>query len=1211
MTDNRIAITGISVKMPGCDNYQELEAKLYQPQAYTNRPIEGQRLEDIRQLYPGFEAVPMAYLDRVDLFDPAFFGISRGEANRMRPEQRLIMEQAVQCILNAGKSPEQMRGSNTGIFLTKADSQFKLLFDGSSKSSMAEISQSMDAARTAYELDLRGPALVIDTTCSSSLVAIHTAIQNLQDGTCEQALVGACSIWVLPAGSEKSSPILSQTLACKAFDAEANGTMFGEGALMIMLKPLQQAEADGDPVHAVIKGTAINHGGARIANITSPSPEAQAEVITRAWQKAGIYADQLAYIESHGTGTVLGDPIEIKGIRQAMDQRPGEEAAKISIGAIKSQFGHLDGAAGLAGLIKLIIAGKKGSIPPLVNFSRLNPNTGDSTGLDFPTGTQDWPQGKTHAAISSFGVSGTNAHVVLSLQQGEVNPKEETTAQLLVLQGATPALIQEQKDYLARAIQEGHSLAALCATVNQSLPAAAYREVIAASDSAQLLSRLQSAAAPVSSPEKQQEAHCFISPDAAIDNAQFQQLAAAFLPLQQKHTALQEHLAVASDLTGFDEFCRLCSYAHWLQDLGMGRFRFIVGGIGKLVAAYSNEKLSPQAFAERLKNLDKDFNKAKFEAFLSMLPADSLGIHIGTRGNMLSSLQHHAGSKKMICGDDLLEQTAAFLPHLARLSPGAIYGAGFQAVPLLMPVFNRQRCWPAVAPQPVQEGASAPAQAKGETVQLQAAALPATSPEEITEEILRIWKEVLDIEEVLSPEADFFELGGTSLMGLDVQDELTKKYQITLVYEDVFEYPTALALGQRVWEIINQAQEARQQEGQGAIAPTDAVGREKAYTDLQEEIAGSTAQLRNPGKVVLTGATGYLGIYLLHYLLHRTEATIYCVTRGKEGKTGKERLTENYKYHFGGKKPDYSRIELIEADLNAESLPPLANVDTVYHAAALVHHFSKRDLSQEANVALTSKLIDWATDNRAVRFCHMSTSAVAGAGTAVVKDYAYYEYDGNIGQHFNGSVYPETKFIAEELLRKKATAIDLQIFRIANISGHSETGIFQQNVAENSIVLFLRDLAGFGIYPSFMAAKPANINPVDKVAQAVVKLSLIQDSPLTAYHINDPETITFGQIAEAMRKTGISLQEVHEDELKDKAGALLDSGNEAFPMLNILRNRRENKHGKIQFATAATSMILSKLGFEWAYDKQAFLQTFLRQQIDNKFIKSPQQAEKP
>ncbi|MGL4106800.1 SDR family NAD(P)-dependent oxidoreductase [Clostridium sp. LP20] len=363
------------------------------------------------------------FLTDIDKFDCDFFNISQREADLMDPNQRLFLQSTWNTIYDAGYSTSSLKGTKTGVYVGFSNDFFedykkyvqKVDPDSLGIATAGNI-KSIIASRISYLLNFKGPSVMVDTACSSSLVAIHLACQAIRNGECEMAIAGGVKVILTPVkGSENwGIGIQSSDYRAKTFDSESDGTGLGEGVGTILLKPLYKAINDGDNIYAVIKGTAVNQDG-NSAGLTTPNPRAQEEVIVQAWKDAKIDLGTVSYIEAHGTGTKLGDPIEINGIQRAL-RRYTNKKQFCAVGAVKTNIGHLDSAAGIAGVIKIILSIKKKKIPASLHFQypNLKINFEDSP-VYVNDKLSDWKREESplRCGISSFGLSGTNCHIVI------------------------------------------------------------------------------------------------------------------------------------------------------------------------------------------------------------------------------------------------------------------------------------------------------------------------------------------------------------------------------------------------------------------------------------------------------------------------------------------------------------------------------------------------------------------------------------------------------------------------------------------------------------------------------------------------------------------------------------------------------------------------------------------------------------------------------
>ncbi|QRN93952.1 SDR family NAD(P)-dependent oxidoreductase [Archangium violaceum] len=411
-----IAIVGMGCRFPGGADTPEAYWKLLAEGREAIRREPASRREGA----DGSGARWGGYLDDVSGFDAGFFGISPREAASMDPQQRLLLEVVWEALEHAGVDPERLAGSPTGVFVGLTGNDYeRLLPSGPGQVDAYFVTGNghcFPPGRLSYLLGLQGPSLAVDTACSSSLVAVHLACQSLRSGECNLALAGGVNLILdsfITEGLVRMQA-LSPNGRCSAFDARANGFVRGEGCGVVVLKRLSDAKAQGDDILAIIRGTAINQDG-RSTGFTAPNVLAQQALLRQALASARVEPSSIGYVEAHGTGTPLGDPIEVEALIDVLG-KPREDGSRCALASVKTNLGHLEAAAGVAGLIKAVLALQHEAIPRHLNFSRLNPRIQlEGTPFFVPTEQQPWTRGEAprRAGVSSFGMSGTNAHVIL------------------------------------------------------------------------------------------------------------------------------------------------------------------------------------------------------------------------------------------------------------------------------------------------------------------------------------------------------------------------------------------------------------------------------------------------------------------------------------------------------------------------------------------------------------------------------------------------------------------------------------------------------------------------------------------------------------------------------------------------------------------------------------------------------------------------------
>lgn len=425
-----IAIIGLHGRFPGAEDinsfWQQLLDKQVNVKALNH---DSYRFEDGE--LGEFQSYRSGLIDGVDKFDAEFFAIDEAEAKEMDPQQRLLMQSVWSAVEDAGLDMNALSKCHTGLFIGVGSSDYLQLMcaaKGERSNTQVGVSPSMLANRISYQLNLRGPSEICDTACSSSIVAVHRAMRSLHERECDMALVGGVNLLLSlrPFKGLKALGFLSPSSQTHSFDARADGYVRGEGVGTVLLKPLALAEQDHDAIYAVLKGSAVYHGGKANLSLLSPNKTGQIEAMVKAYQRAGISPDEVSYIEAHGTGTSLGDPAEMSAFKQAFKTLGAAEAEhRCGIGTLKPNIGHLEAASGIASLIKLVMALYHRKKPPVAGFEKLNPGMNLSQSPFYVVeNAEAWTTvdgTKRTASLNSYGFGGVNAHLVL--QEYGPNPK--------------------------------------------------------------------------------------------------------------------------------------------------------------------------------------------------------------------------------------------------------------------------------------------------------------------------------------------------------------------------------------------------------------------------------------------------------------------------------------------------------------------------------------------------------------------------------------------------------------------------------------------------------------------------------------------------------------------------------------------------------------------------------------------------------------------
>nr|VFK65071.1 MAG: Acyl transferase domain-containing protein [Candidatus Kentron sp. UNK]VFK71366.1 MAG: Acyl transferase domain-containing protein [Candidatus Kentron sp. UNK] len=510
-----IAVIGMACRFPGASTleafWRNLRAGVDSISDFSDQELEQ---PDLALANSPDYVKSGAVLENIADFDAGFFGYSEKEAALLDPQHRLLLECAWEAMESAGVAPDGpvgvYAGSSTSSYFLNHLAAARPVTEATLQDFQANLAcdRNFLATRIAYKLALRGPAMTVQTACSTGLVAVHMACQALRAGECAAALAGAGALRIPQKVGYlyEEGMIRSPDGRCRAFDARGEGTLFGSGAGMVLLKPLARAQADGDPILAIIKGSAVNNDAADKVGYTAPSMTGQADVIEAALDAARVDPRTIGYVEAHGTGTRLGDPIEVAALTRAFARRgwtidghaDGSEP-RCAMGSVKTNIGHLDEAAGIAGFIKTVLALRHGEIPPSLHYHAPNPEI-DFEHSPFAVNARltPWPAARRRAGVSSFGMGGTNCHLILDeappSPKASAPPEAETepSHQLLVFSAASHAALEtlagRYRDLIAA--QPSIDLASLCATAAMGRRHLGYRSATVAASTADLRDRL-------------------------------------------------------------------------------------------------------------------------------------------------------------------------------------------------------------------------------------------------------------------------------------------------------------------------------------------------------------------------------------------------------------------------------------------------------------------------------------------------------------------------------------------------------------------------------------------------------------------------------------------------------------------------------------------------------------------------------------------------
>lgn len=1198
--------------MPGVASYTDLVSVIRNGDKLI-RGLSEIRLTDIRNRFGEHEFIDGGYLERIDLFDNDYFGIVPQESLRMDPDQRLMLEYALKAIYNAGYNEKYVRENNVGFYSIHEGYNYRAFFDDDSHLSLSAHLTGMSLTRVANFLDIRGPVVGFHTSCSSSLTAFHHACLGLINEECDVALVGGAKLNVVLREAALNSPVLSRSNKCLPFDNAADGTLIGEGVICMVLKKLEKAELDRDFIYAVISGSAINHGGNRLSNLTAPSEEAQSEVLIKAWKNAKINPADIGFIEAHGTGTILGDPIEYAGIVNAF-ARSGTENYQCSISSVKGQMGHLDTLSGMAGLLRAIIAIRENILPKQVGFSKANSFLKLNEGVRIQEETQKWitTEDKIRTAgVSSFGLTGTNVHVVLE-ESKAITQAPDAGPLLLNIAWKSEIELQKNAAYIADYAEFYKiDLRSFCGYMNRIFSTGEFRKSIFFTTRLEMIAGLRDPGKVVSVQPKI-ILYMIFSTITTFTKTDIRALTRSSQGLSEIWNEFFLKSGLKEDL--FDTKSSNVLFLYLLVSYIKSGSNFSLNLIflkeGSVIESLFNQSFNIRELLNtRFEASEKSFNEEKFKTFVESI--DELKGHriilTDDKNGKVRQLFSDAGKEFIHLCDDpgqfLLIQSLLFKAGCKRDLTDEPMSSPLE-IPL--PVLNHKRFWPTSR----QLNTSGPVADTAKTTSSEIVDIPSALKE--------IWKEQIGIEQIIGDEEDFFEIGGNSLIGLDVLAIIEKKMGVRLNYQDIFEYPTISSLSHHIQEIKNKNSTAVT--GEIKLQPSSMPGtdRHTRYEKLLKQIDQLDAvEEIKPARIMITGATGFLGIFIVKELLEKTGAKILCLVRASSDEEANERFMNVFLHYF----PDdqvlvKERVHVIRGDvtlenlgLNMESLELFDGIDSIYHLAANVAHFGKYSVSDKINNKGTRLIFDWAKKIGAKQFNHFSTLAVIGSNIPGLEVFDFHEFDLNVGQEFGSQIYSRSKFLAEEHILENGTdGIEYNIFRTGSISGATGTGFFQKNIDKNNTYLAFKTIATLGFFPKEFLSQTTEMLPVDIVASAIADLSLHRNNLLKVYHLFNTNPYTFAEVINAMNLEGIRIKTIPLSEFQQAVSNVSDFSD--LTTLGMARYGSNNDSGTTattyHIHQEASRRYMQKINSPIGFDREEYIRSVIRFCIVSNFISTDQ-----
>ena len=1276
---NSIAIIGMSFELPGIKSWQELKRALSNKETFIGH-MPDSRYQELKTAFGMPEMSIAGYLDEVDKFDNEYFGITEREALRTLPEHRLFLTHALKAFYHAGYSEEVLRGSNTGIFYTASNSVYPNYEQVANINfSRFDVISGIEATKLAQYLDSRGPVVSINTTCSSSLVAINASMKSLNAYECNTAIVGAVNTVTSTRDASKKNIVHSKKEACRPFDKEADGMMNGEGAVFFVLKRYEEAVKDGDAILGEIKGVGINHGGSRISSLTAPSSEAQKEVILKAWENAGVNPAHIRYIEAHGTGTVLGDPIEIEALKQAfMQSEIKAQNTTCALSSFKGQIGHLDYLSGLAGLLRLVAALNYRQIPLQPNFSNLNEYLDlNGVGLHIPVKAEFWPDenGERTGGVSSFGMTGTNVHLVVSqknIHQSGKNNTEKDTAGYLQISHKNADKLEQYKAYLAEvflATGNSEEVQTLCAKINRVFNEDNASQGIVFESKSALITALTTR-------DVQDDLPTILLLDLDVLQYSYDFIVSAFTENQLLKTVWDTYVDVdpgtIKDSRVLSILFQYTLYKYIFDKLGK-HIKLITLKEDSLLNQMLKDHLTVKDIIEG-KSLDGqthgDFNEVAFQAFLAKSFADKEVVLVDFSKKQKHRFEGLQIQSTTIDGrwfnkDRFTLYTCIVKAGETPMRPANAYGLFDISLPYMSP----KRFWPEVttaykadsetgssynpAPDKLENNRSfseenvkrivrniwkrilevegftddddffdlggtsicaldmadeIKAQLNGVTIpyneiytyatvnklsvkildelsgttedKRQTGSLPDTK--ELKEVLREIWAEVLGIES-FSDDDDFFDLGGTSISALDMADEVAARLQGTEIpYEEIYKHSTINRLVQKV---IGDVEPAAEHTEKAVATVINTEEREKEYQQLIESVKEDTFSRLVPEKILVTGATGLLGRAVVDYLLKNSSFDVYCLVRGKDGLTAKDRFHNTQDDYSNLLGIDVSRIHVVEGDLYKKDLglSQEISVDLILHLAGSPELISRKPVQEHINLVGTKNIVDWANKNHIKRLSLVSTVGVAGKPPIEVK--SFYENDTDLGQNVGASIHYATKLEAEKYIQEHYN-FDAKVFRIPNLGGRYDDGYFPTDLERNTMWKLLRSVVEFECYCEELLGRNSNVSfmPIDIAASLIAEITFSSISSLKTYHIMLPKPYSFQEILNTMEGLGVSINSVTYNEFLDYAEEK-----------NLKLDIQENEEGTFTYHSEATREAIQKLNLPelLTFERYTYLQKLI------------------
>lgn len=1211
--DTRIAIVGIACRVPGADDLEGFWRNLCEGldgiTTFSREQLVAAGWDEARIDDPLY--VPRkGIIEAPEDFDAEFFGIGSRDAAMADPQHRLLLELAWHAMEDAGLDPSRS-GRRTGVYAAVGHGSYLMeaarhgaLPESDMYRAMLLNDKDFVATRIAHHLDLHGPCATIQTACSSGLVATHMACRALNAGEADVMLVGACSVTFPTISGYEHQPhgIQSSDGRCRPFDAQADGTVFGHGAVVVVLQRLEDALQTGAPVYGVIRGSAINNDGREKVAFTAPSIEGQAEVIRAAHRAAAIDPAQIGYIETHGTGTAVGDPIEVEALRLAFAGTRGDRPCVL--GSVKSNIGHVDTAAGLVGLTKSVLAVQRGVLPGTLHYTHPNPELPTDTRFRVCASTSTWDAPIRIAGVSSFGIGGTNAHVVLeqpppvaSSTDGEDGGAAEY--HVLPLSARSPEALRIQAERLADHLSlSPDALRNVAYTLQEARAALPYRAFVVAHDRATAIAALRR---PLSIEQVATPPQIVFRVGSGSGDSSDR--LGAFLSRHMR--ACDEAIALAADpghagATGsaagpsWSEARRRWALAWaWhrgFAELGIASIRITSTTGNGTIARFLRDEISVAEAAAEIRNMACD-------------PVET--DHLEPRpGTLVLDLPSEAAF-----GTTTQRGFATAVAEAWRRGVPVVWSplyADSDARRVRLPTYPFQRRRHSLLPErraiaptrSAERRFDPPAPMSAELVHLRrtVAFVAPRTPVEI--QLVAMWERQFGFSGI-GIQDDFYELGGDSFAAVELVGAMKRIIDERLTLDTLVDHSTIAGISEALGLLAAAAVDAPRP--QAAAAPR---------LPLDIRVPNAARVVEPPRRVLLTGATGYLGAFLLEALVREApETTIHCLVRGKNLVACEERLFSHL-----------ARLRVVVPKANVVVLPGdlshdcvgmsdvdyarmTEELDTIVHAGAIVNFTLPREQLHPPNVLGTERIIRLACTGRIKPLHFVSTLAVFESREGVAGP-----FDERSGLDHGLTLvhgYAESKWAAEHLvLDAKRRGLPTSIYRPGPVSGHRETGVCN---TDDFASRMLRGMALLGAAPQ--TGLPIVATPVDHVATSIarhVARASLLDDPL---HLVSPKPTSWGEVLSVLRDRGYRISAVEHEHwrrlLRDHVHQ--DRTHPLYPILPLLeRSEREGSPRSPVFQCDSSVVRLKRIGL----DAPEMSREAIRRQIEylvstNKMIPPP------